>query len=259
MRPIRARVLALVLTAPLTACGDGETGTTDSTSAATDPASTDTSGPATVTGDPVTTTEDPTSTGTAAPTSTTDATTATTTTASTATTTTDTTGDPSAGESTGDTGDTNDTGDTGGTGDTGDTGAAQELPPIESAEVLEAWLVEGSYKTWAAESGVHPSTGPHAGNVRTFVNAVALASLAADNAEHPKDSATVKELYGGGIDEIIGYAVSLKTAPESQGGGTWYWYERIDANIFADGLGVGLCTNCHGGGADYILTPYPLQ
>ena len=244
MRPIRTRVLALVLAAPLTACGDGGT---DSTSGATEPATTggtDTSGPATTTGDPVSTgAPDPTTTSNPTtatdPTTTTDASTADPTTA-----TTDepgTTGDPSAGES------------------TGDTGAAQELPPIESAEVLEAWLADGSYKTWAAESSVHPSTGPHGGNVRTFVNAVALASLAADNAEHPKDSATVKELYGGGVDEIIGYAVSLKTAPESQGGGTWYWYERVNANIYADGLGVGLCTGCHGGGADYILTPYPLQ
>ena len=254
MRPIRIRVLVLVLAAPLTACGDGGTGTTDSTSDATEPAGgTDTSGPATSTGDPVTTGDETVSTGAPDPTTTSNPTTATgpttTTDASTAdptTATTDpgTTGDPSAGES---------------TDGTSDTGAAQELPPIESAEVLEAWLLEGSYKTWAAESSVHPSTGPHGGNVRTFVNAIALASLAADNAQHPKDSATVKELYGGGVDEIIGYAVSLKTAPESQGGGTWYWYERINANIYADGLGVGLCTGCHGGGADYILTPYPLQ
>jgi len=252
MRPIRTLALALVLAAPLTACGDGET--TASTSGATDPGTTggaDTSGPATTTGDPVSTGDDPNSTGAPDPTTTSNPTTATdpTTTASTDPTTATTgdvgtTGDPSAGES---------------TDETGDTNAAQELPPIESAEVLETWLAEGSYKTWAAESGVHPSTGPHAGNVRTFVNAVALASLAADNAEHPKDSATVKELYGGGVDEIIGYAVSLKTAPESQGGGTWYWYERIDATIYADDLGVGLCTGCHGGGADYILTPYPLQ
>lgn len=253
MRPIRARVLALVLAAPLTACGDGETGTTDSTGGATDPANTDgaNTGPATSTGDPVTTTEDPATTDSpTSTTTTTTATTATTTNASTADPTTgntDTTGDPSAGES------------TDGTEDTGDTGAAQELPPIESTAVLEAWLAQGSYKTWAAESGVHPSTGPHGGNVRTFVNAVALASLAADNAEHPKDSATVKELYGGGVDEITGYAVSLKTAPESQGGATWYWYENLNGTIYAEDLGVGLCTGCHSGGADFILTPYPLQ
>ncbi len=161
-----------------------------------------------------------------------------------------TTGDPSTSETT----------DTDGTGDTtDDTGATQELPPRDSAEHLEAWLLAGSYKTWAAESGVHPSTGPHGGNVRTFVNAVALASLAAKNPEHPQDAATVKELYGASLDQVVGYAVTVKTAPDSQGGATWYWYERIDATTYGDDLGVGLCTGCHGGGADYILTPFPLQ
>ena len=69
----------------------------------------------------------------------------------------------------------------------------------------------------------------------------------------------MKELYGGGTDTIIGYAVSLKTDAASMGGATWYWYERVDNTTYADDLGVGLCTGCHGGGADYILTPYPLQ
>lgn len=149
------------------------------------------------------------------------------------------------------------------TGDatTGDatTGAAEELPPIDSAEALEAWLAGGAYKQWAAESSVHPSTGPHGGNVRTYVNAIALASLAAQQAEHPEDTAVVKELYGNSMDTLIGYAVMRKTAPQSQGGANWYWYERINATIYADGLDVPLCSNCHGAGADYILTPYPLQ
>ncbi len=139
------------------------------------------------------------------------------------------------------------------------TGAAEELPPIDSAEVLEAWLAGGAYKAWAAESKVHASTGPHGGNVRTFVNAIALGSLAAQQTEHPQDTALVKELYGDSMDTVIGYAVMRKTAPQSEGGATWYWYERIDANVYADGLDVALCSGCHGGGADYILTPYPLQ
>ncbi len=144
-------------------------------------------------------------------------------------------------------------------GDDSTTGATEELPPIDSPAALEAWLARGAYKTWAAESAVHPSTGPHGGNVRTFVNAVALASLAAEAAEHPEDATTVKELYGAGTDTIVGYAVSRKTAAESQAGATWYWYERLNDTTYASDLGVGLCTGCHGGGADYILTPYPLQ
>lgn len=139
------------------------------------------------------------------------------------------------------------------------TGAAEELPPIDSVEALELWLAGGAYKQWAGESQVHASTGPHGGGVRTYVNAIALDSLAAQQAEHPQDAATVKELYGDGMDTLIGYAVSRKTAAQSEGGATWYWYERINATVYGGDLDVPLCTGCHGGGADYILTPYPLQ
>lgn len=166
--------------------------------------------------------------------------------------------DPSAGSSTGAGTTTSTTTAETGTGEA-TTGAAEELPPIESAELLEAWLAAGAYKQWAVESQVHASTGPHGGNVRTYVNAIALGSLAAQQTEHPQDAALVKELYGGGVDTLIGYAVMRKTAPLSEGGANWYWYERIDANVYADGLDVALCSGCHGGGADYILTPYPLQ
>jgi hypothetical protein len=133
-----------------------------------------------------------------------------------------------------------------------------ERPPTASVEALEAWLAAASYRAWPAESGVHPSAGPHAGNVRTWVNQVALDSLAAGAAEHPEGAATVKELYGDGTAQILGYAVSLKTAPTSDGGEAWYWYERVGETVYGGELGTGLCTGCHGGGDDFILTPYPL-
>lgn len=239
------RALALPLALVLLACGEPSDATT---SAATDdPGTTAADSTSATTGGP---TSEPTSTGDEPGTTTADPTTGTPTSASDPTTdpgttdlTTDDTGGSTAATSTGD-----------------DTGAAaEELPPIESVEVLEAWLAGGAYKAWAVESKVHPSTGPHGGNVRTYVNQVAFASLMADNAEHPQDAATVKELYGGGTDTIIGYAVSLKTQPTSNGGATWYWYERVNDTTYGGDLGVGLCTGCHGGGADYILTPFPLQ
>lgn len=139
------------------------------------------------------------------------------------------------------------------------TGGGDELPPTDSAEQLEAWLAGGVYKSWPAESQIHASTGPHGGNVRTFVNDALDASLAGAAAMHPQGAATVKELYGGGTDTIIGYAVMVKLAPDSANGDNWYWYERLDATVYADGTGVGLCTGCHEGGSDYVLTPYPLQ
>lgn len=235
------RVLTLPLALALLACGAPSDATT---SAATEDPGTTTADPGTAstdgpTGEPTSTGDDP-GTTTAEP----------------------TTGAPTTtGGSTTDltTDATTETG--GGTASTSDdTGVApEELPPIESVEILEAWLAGGAYKSWAVESKVHPSTGPHGGNVRTYVNQIAFASLMAQNAEHPQDAATVKELYGAGTDTIIGYAVSLKTQPTSNGGATWYWYERVNDTTYGGDLGVGLCTGCHGGGADYILTPFPLQ
>lgn len=141
-------------------------------------------------------------------------------------------------------------------GDT--TGGVDDLPPTQG-DALEEWLALGSYKSWAAESKVHMSTGPHGGNVRTYVNAALFGSLEAGNAMHPQGAATVKELYGGGVDTITGYAVMVKVAPDSAGGEGWYWYERVGGTTYADGTGVGLCSGCHLGGADYVLTPFPLQ
>jgi hypothetical protein len=155
-------------------------------------------------------------------------------------------GDASAGDD--DTSD--DSGDPSTTAD-----PADELPPTQGA-ALETWLAEGRYTAWAAESGVHPSAGPHGGGVRTFVNASLFASLDAGASEHDVGAAVVKELFSG--DAIDGWAVMVKVEA-GNGGDGWYWYEIIGNSVVADGTGVGLCTGCHGGGTDFVLTPYPLQ
>lgn len=219
---------AWLLALPI-ACGDpGEPATTDTAPTSTGASTTDAPGTTSTTGGP------------ADPTTTTDLTST----------------DASAGETTG-TGDPDPPATTSG-GTT--TGGLEELPPTDSADALELWLAAGSYKTWAAESKVHASTGPHGGNVRTYVNAPLVQSLSDVSPEHPQGAATVKELYSGGMDTIVGYAVMVKVAPVSGAAGEgWYWYERLDQNVYADGTGVGLCSDCHGAGVDNILTPFPLQ
>ena len=94
--------------------------------------------------------------------------------------------------------------------------------------------------------------------MRTFVNDVLYASLEAGSAAHPEGSAAIKELYGGG-GTVLGWSVEIKLQADSAGGGGWYWYERFDTSVYADGTGEGICTGCHGGGHDYVLTPFPLQ
>lgn len=181
--------------------------------------------------------------------------------------------DPDGGPSTGDPGTSSGPGSTGpdsGTtttpddttaGDTaGDstTGAVEEPPPTNGAELLP-WLEAGEYLRWAAESGVHPSAGPHGGGVRTFVNETLLGSLEAGLAAHPQGAAAVKELYTAG-GQPNGWAVMVKVAPDSAAGVGWYWYELYGVDVYADGTGVGLCTDCHSaGGVDFWLSPFPLQ
>lgn len=122
---------------------------------------------------------------------------------------------------------------------------------------LEAFLDDGGYQSWSAEPGPHDSTGPHFGAVRVFVNDVLFDSLDAGQGAHPRCAATVKELYGGGTD-VLGYSVWLKIDDESAGGANLFWYEKYQGSTYADGLGAGICTGCHGGGLDYFLTPFPL-
>ncbi len=172
-----------------------------------------------------------------------------------------TTGDGDGDPTTTGDGDPTTTGDgdptTTGDGDDGDPQPCSgELLPQDEFELI-AWLEGGGYTDWAAESGIHDSTGPHFGDVRAFVDSCLFDSLDAAATEHPPGSASVKELYGGG-DQILGWAVMLKVEPGA-GGDTWYWFEVYNGTVYADGTGAGLCTGCHGGGVDFFLSPWPLQ
>jgi hypothetical protein len=135
-----------------------------------------------------------------------------------------------------------------------DTSGNTDVPPTGARAILP-WLEAGSYENWPAESDVHPSSGPH-GSVRTFVNQTLFDSMAASSMVHPADSAAVKELYSGGT--MIGWAVGVRL-DDGPGEQAWYWYELLNGSVVADGIGVGLCANCHAGGTDYVLTPFPLQ
>jgi hypothetical protein len=137
-------------------------------------------------------------------------------------------------------------------------GEAGEVPTTR-AELFK-FLQSGAYRMFARESAVHPSGGPH-GRVRTYLNPILESSLKAENEAHPVKAAAVKELYSG--DRLFGWAVSVKTEPDSAEGDGWYWYEVFSTSDgsrpAADGNGVSLCTGCHAGGTDYVTIPYPLQ
>lgn len=142
----------------------------------------------------------------------------------------------------------------------GDEGA---VAPVTSGAELNAWLQMKTYSCWARESQVHASTGPHGGNVRTYLNKTLASSLAGGAAENAEGSVAVKAFFGNGKETVTGWAVGVKTQSSSANGQGWYWYEIFNASpgaaAAAAGQGTSLCSNCHRGGRDYVLTPFPLR
>ncbi len=123
---------------------------------------------------------------------------------------------------------------------------------------LRSWLEAGQYRQWRGESQAHSSQGPHFGKVRAYLNPVLFDSMSAGKKDHPKGSVAVKELYGDG-DKVLGWSVAIKTDAASSFGTNWYWYEKFEDRVVADGKGVLLCRSCHIAGRDYVLTPWPLK
>jgi len=146
----------------------------------------------------------------------------------------------------------------GGEGD--ETGGPVSDVPTEAVP-LQSFLDGGNYSDFAAESAVHGSTNgsPH-GNVRVFLNDTLDGSLANGNETHPIGSAAVKELYDADEVTLIGWAVSVKIADESEGGNGWYWYEYLNDEVVADEVGAGTCIGCHfASGTDMVAVNYPLE
>jgi hypothetical protein len=133
--------------------------------------------------------------------------------------------------------------------------------PAAGAELFP-WLQAGNYMSFKAESGKHASTGPHGGNVRSFLNPTLFDALTSGSTNFPVGSAAVKELWGNG-SKLLGWAVFVKTQADSAGGNGFYWYEIYNttdpSSPVADGNGVGLCSGCHSNGNDYYMSPFPLQ
>jgi len=157
-----------------------------------------------------------------------------------------------------------------------------QTPPTSGHTDIEAWLVTGSYKTWACEPAVHEARSPSPHGFNRICSNDVIAAAAPGTAVWPKGAAAVKEIYASLTGATpVGYAVYLKTDASSAGGANWYWYERLptdstaphDANgTVADGKGgsgtpLTICVACHtaagsdgphtpsAGGRDQVYTP----
>ena len=137
--------------------------------------------------------------------------------------------------------------------------ADPDIPPRKRARLVE-WLEAGSYReTYVGEPAVHPSAGPHGGNVRTYFNSILAEDLREGRTTFRKGATMVKELYFGGTDEVAGYAVMTKVKKKSGGTGKgWLFYEafnRTGDDAFY-GRGLRLCSDCHSAGTDFLLSPF---
>lgn len=134
-------------------------------------------------------------------------------------------------------------------------------PPTEPVALLK-WLQGGSYRQWPKESAPHRSMGPHQSLVVTYLNPMLDQSLGAKAAAHPTGSAAVKELLDAG-SKVSGWAVSVKTGADSDGGKGWFWYEILgtssSGSVTAQANGAPLCGGCHARGRDFVLIPHPLD
>jgi hypothetical protein len=146
-----------------------------------------------------------------------------------------------------------------------------QTPPTSGRVAIEKWLADASYKTWACEPAVHAARDPSPHGFNRICSNDLIMAAATATGPWPKGAASVKEIY----DTLtattpVGYAVYLKTAPDSAGGANWYWYERLptssnvphDANgVVADGKGgsgtpLSICVGCHtAAGSDATHTP----
>ena len=127
-----------------------------------------------------------------------------------------------------------------------------------NAHGLVEWLEEGEYQRWIGESSMHPSAGPHFGQVKVFVNSVLAHSLDEGRRHHSAGAAAVKELFGNG-QTVRGWAVALKLSGMDRvlGAGRWYWFEFFDGQAVTNGPSVKLCEGCHQSGHDMFLSDWP--
>ncbi|MEO0603725.1 MAG: hypothetical protein AAF211_19970 [Myxococcota bacterium] len=136
---------------------------------------------------------------------------------------------------------------------TGETGAPAPVEPSIPTNDIAGWIATGAYLDWTAEPEIHPSDGPHFGDVLTYFSPSLEASLEAGDDPHPEGAATVKELYGRNGGEVLGHAVMVRVN-DREGDRAWYWYEDFEGDIFADGRGVSLCSGCHAAGVDFVIS-----
>ncbi len=123
-----------------------------------------------------------------------------------------------------------------------------QTPPTGEASAISAWLTKGDYKAWKCEPASHDARSPSPHGKNRICSNTVLSTHGAG--EYPVGAAGVKELYNAAGTSIVGYAMYRKVAAGQ--GEAWYWFEQIDGDLVANGLGTSgtpktVCVGCHAG------------
>jgi hypothetical protein len=144
-------------------------------------------------------------------------------------------------------------------------GNAQTPPTTGDAQLMNAWLNAGHYKSWQCEADAHTPKGPSMhGMNRVCSNDLVSAFTGKATDERPAGSAAVKEFWNAG--KVIGRAAYVKTAAKSNNGDSWFWYVELEgmgvpANGFPaqDAVAKTACVGCHtsaGSDAEHTTSSY---
>lgn len=155
-------------------------------------------------------------------------------------------------------------------GSAGGSSTVAQTPPMGTDAEISAWITAGHYKSWKCEPAPHAARSPSPHGFNRICNNTALTSTATGT--YPVGAASVKELLvSDGGTEITGYAIGLKIVAGASTGASWYWYEKNEGTLIANGKGdksgteSTVCTGCHTGagsdamhsGRDFVYTQVP--
>lgn len=126
--------------------------------------------------------------------------------------------------------------------------AAEALPagdaqtPPTGGAAIEAWLRTGAYERWHCEAQMHGPRSPSIHGLGRICVNDALADAAASARAWPEGASAVEELFHRATDKApVGFAVYVKTGPDAEDDGGWYWYSRVPADttrVAHDGSGI---------------------
>ena len=142
-----------------------------------------------------------------------------------------------------------------GEGEEGEGDDADLDVPPQGEAALDAWIATDRYQQWACEDAPHAPRAPSPHPENRICSNPLLAGVG-DGDPIPLGAASVKELFDGS-GNLVGHAVSIKVAAGGAGDpAAMYWYEKVDGEAAADGLGdrggvpQTVCFDCHSHGPD---------